>query len=140
MNRTYKVFLSHGSEDSFIVEETLLPAIEKSGASVFVDSKIIHYGDDFRRIILSELKNCEELLVLITKSSLQRPWVIAEIGAALICNKRVVAIKYGPDEVELQQKGVLSLLGTVNILPLDKRNFKGYIKQLKARVEGFANE
>jgi len=67
---------------------------------LFVDAGRIEYGEDFRNTIFAELSGCDELLVLLTPSSLKRPWVIAEIGAVLVQDKRVVAIRYGPSEGE----------------------------------------
>ena len=68
-------FFSHGGDDRYIVEELLKPKIEASGAVVFVDTENISYGDRYREIIVEELVRCDELLVLITPSSLRRPWV-----------------------------------------------------------------
>lgn len=131
--KPYRLFFSHGGDDTYVVEQFLKPKVESSGASVFLDAGQILYGDDFRQMILAELAQCEELLVLFTKSSLRRPWVLAEVGATLIRSKRIVAITYGPTEGELQQLGVLSLLGTKSLLRLE--DFDAYVNQLHARVK-----
>jgi TIR domain len=128
----YRIFFSHGGDDTFIVKEFLKPKVESSGASVFLDAGRIEYGDDFRETILKELSRCDELLVLLTPSSLRRPWVIAEVGATLVRAKRVVAIRYGPSESELQEIGVLSLLGTQSLLRME--DFDEYVRQLTRRV------
>lgn len=128
----YRIFFSHGGDDTFIVKEFLRPKVESSGASVFLDAGRIEYGDDFREVIFQELSLCDELLVLLTPSSLGRPWVIAEIGAILVRSKRVVAIRYGPSENELQSLGVMSLLGTKSLLRME--DFDEYVKQLTRRV------
>jgi len=129
----YRVFFSHGGEDTFIVKEFLKPKVESSGASVFLDAGRIDYGDDFRDLILQELSQCQELLVLFTQSALKRPWVLAEVGATLIRSKRIVAIRYGPTETELQQLGVLSLIGNKSLLSIE--DFDEYVKQLSRRVQ-----
>lgn len=128
----YSIFFSHGSEDKYVVEHFLKPKLEEAGATVFLDAGEIQYGDDFRRRIFDELKCCNEIVVFFTKSSLLRPWVFAEVGASLIQGKRVVAVRYGPSEADLQKLGVLSLLGTTSVLQLD--DFDAYIEQLSARV------
>ncbi|QTR48954.1 toll/interleukin-1 receptor domain-containing protein [Candidatus Thiothrix anitrata] len=132
MTQPYKIFFSHGGEDTYIVEHFLRPKVEASGAKVFVDSGKIKYGDDFREIILRELKKSHELLILLTKSSLTRPWVLAELGASIITDKRIVAVRYGPSESELQELGILSLLGTKSLMMLD--DFDKYLKELECRV------
>jgi len=128
----YRLFFSHGGDDTFIVKEFLKPMVESSGANVFLDAGRLDYGDDFRETIFVELAQADELLVLLTPSSIRRPWVIAEIGAMLVRGKRVVALRYGPSESELQELGILSLLGTKTLLRMD--DFDNYVVQLKRRV------
>ena len=53
--RPYRIFFSHGGDDTFIVKEFLKPKVVGSGATVFLDSGQLAYGDDFRQIILTEL-------------------------------------------------------------------------------------
>lgn len=129
----YHVFFSHGGDDSFIAQQFLKPQLERTGATVFLDKGHLEYGDDFRDEILNALKKCDELVILITPSSLRRPWVFAELGGALVRSRRVIAIRYGPTEGELQELGVLSLLGTRTLLTLDE--FEDYLKQLTRRVQ-----
>lgn len=128
----YRLFFSHGGDDTFIVKEFLKPKVEGAGAMVFVDAGRLEYGDDFREIILRELSQADELLVLLTPSSIRRPWVVAEIGATLIRQRRVVAVRYGPTESELQELGILSLLGTKTLLRME--DFDNYVAQLARRV------
>lgn len=135
--RPYRLFFSHGGDDTYVVEHFLKPKVESSGAKVFLDAGQIQYGDDFRQMILEELAQCEELLVLFTRSSLRRPWVLAEVGATLIRSKRIVAMTYGSTEAELQELGVLSLLGTKSLLKLE--DFDSYVNQLHARVKAHNN-
>ena len=133
----YRLFFSHGGDDTFVVKEFLKPKVETSGASVFLDAGRLEYGDDFRHTILEELAGADELLVLLTPSSIKRPWVIAEIGATLVRGKRIVAVRYGPSEVELQELGILSLLGTKTLLRME--DFDEYVVQLARRVAGNNN-
>lgn len=130
----YRVFFSHGSEDIFIVKNFLKPKVENSGATVFLDAGRLDYGDDFRQKILAELSITDELLVLLTPSSIRRPWVTAEIGATIVREKRVVAVRYGPSESELQELGIMSLLGTKTLLRME--DFDEYITQLTRRISG----
>jgi hypothetical protein len=129
---SYRLFFSHGGDDTFIVREFLRPKVESSGATVFLDAGRLAYGDDFRETILRELSLADEILVLLTPSSIRRPWVFAEIGAMLVRGKRVVAVRYGPSEVELQELGVLPLLGTKTLLRME--DLDEYVLQLTQRV------
>lgn len=129
----YRVFFSHGGEDTYIVNDFFCPKVRASGAEVFVDEGEVSYGDDFRDIVFRQLEICDELLVLLTPSSVQRPWVFAELGAAILRGIHVVAIRYGVSEEELRRLGVLSILGTKKLLvpaECDK-----YVEQLQNRVQ-----
>jgi TIR domain len=128
----YRIFFSHGGDDTYIVKDFLRPKVETSGATVFLDAGLIEYGEDFRKTIFTELSGCDELIALLTPSSLKRAWVIAEIGAVLLRGKRVVAIRYGPSEEELQKLGILSLLGHISLLSMD--DIDRYVEQLTHRV------
>jgi hypothetical protein len=135
---SYKLFFSHGGDDTYIVREFLTPRIRTSGAEIFVDAGCLEYGDDFRAVILSELSKADELFVLLTPSSVKRPWVIAEIGATLVRDRRVVVLRYGPTEIELQELGILSLLGTKTLLRMEDLDV--YVNQLTRRVAGSPDE
>jgi hypothetical protein len=135
--RPYRLFFSHGGDDTFIVKEFLKPMVEKTGATVFLDAGRIQYGDDFREQILAELRRCDELLVFFTPSSLRRPWVLAEVGASLIRERRIVAVIYGPTERDLHDLGILSLLGPSSILKLE--DFNKYLEELQGRIEAHSN-
>ena len=121
-----------------MVSQFLCPKVEAAGAHVFVDAGELEYGDDFRAKIFAELAVAYELLVLLTPSSIRRPWVSAEIGAGLVRDRRIVAIRYGPTESELQDLGILSLLGTRTLLRMD--NFDTYVDQLARRVAEYTHE
>lgn len=131
----YRVFLSHGSGDIELVTARLLPAIERAGAEVFLDERQIAYGDDFRRIILAELKRCNEVVVLLTASSMARPWVCAEIGGSMVLpRKRIVPVTYGVTEAAMAGAGVLSLFGSTNMMKLDDQQLERFGQQLRRRV------
>ena len=132
-SKSYSVFLSHGSGDKYIVSRFIKPRIESVGARVFLDEGGIEYGEDFRKKIFAELVLSSEIVVFFTPTSINRPWVFAEVGASLIQDKRVIAIHYLPDEIELQKKGIFSLLGTTKVLPFDELD--NYLAELKKRVE-----
>lgn len=129
----YRVFFTHGSGDKGFVERYLKPDIEETGARVFLDSAETEFGDDFREVIFSELRACDELFVYLTPTSIKRPWVFAEIGACLVRpDVRIVTLVNGPEPGEIQERGVLSLLGTTKLLETDQ--IEAYLKELKNRV------
>jgi hypothetical protein len=127
----YRVFVSHGGADNFIIKH-VAPEIEATGATVFIDKGEIKYGDDFRERIFRELLACNELLILLTPTSVQRPWIFAELGVAISRGIRVVTVVYGVPEIDLQSKGILSLIGTNHYVELN--SIEAYYEELRARV------
>lgn len=131
-NGTYRVFISHGSADGILVTDLIAPRVIDAGANVFVDSINVEFGGDYHDKIFAELEHCHELCVLLTPTSVLRPWVFAEIGAAILRKLWVVAIVYGVSEAKLQAKGITSLLGTHRPLALD--DMPRYIDELRRRI------
>jgi hypothetical protein len=67
----------------------------------FLDEKDIDGGDSIPEAIKRNLRDCDEFMVLLSRYSIDRPWVLIEIGAAWVLDKRVVAIidKVTPEEM-----------------------------------------
>jgi hypothetical protein len=130
-NGAYRVFISYGSADGVLVNELLVPKLKEAGATVFLDFNVEH-GDDFHDQIFTELARCHELCVLLTPTSVLRPWVFAEIGAATLRKLWIVALVYGVSETKLQSKGITSLLGTHRPVTLD--HMPRYVLELKRRI------
>lgn len=112
--------------------------IEERGESLqvktFLDEKDIEGGDSIPEEIRESIQKCDELLVLLSPYSVDRPWVLIEIGAAWGLNKRIVAITDKispadmPDVIE-QHKAI------------DLNDFENYLDQFVARArETQANE
>lgn len=60
--------------------------IEERGESLqvktFLDEKDIEGGDSIPEEMRESIQKCDELLVLLSPYSVDRPWVLIEIGAA----------------------------------------------------------
>ncbi len=79
--KPYQVFVSHSTADKWLAI-TLCEKIEAKGASTFRDDRDINGGDDIPERIRTEIKRSQELVVLLTPHSADRPWVLLEVGAA----------------------------------------------------------
>lgn len=78
---TYQIFVSHATADKWLAV-TLCEKIEAVGATTFRDDRDIDGGDDIPDRIRSQVKQSRELVVLLTPESVDRPWVLLEVGAA----------------------------------------------------------
>lgn len=87
----YRVFVSHATTDKYLAR-IVCEKLEALGVATFRDDRDIDGGEDIPDRIKSEIARCDELLVLLTPDSVQRDWVLLEVGAAWGCEKRIVAI------------------------------------------------
>ncbi len=107
--------------------------IEQKGrrhhVQVFLDAKDIEAGDSIHEEIRHNLKQCDELMVLLSPHSIDRPWVLIEIGAAWGLGKRIVVIvdKVTPAEMP-------DIIASYKVLDLN--DFDEYLEQLIARAAG----
>ena len=77
----YQVFVSHATADKWIAT-TFCEKIDATGASSFRDDRDINGGDSIPEAIRTEIQVSRELVVLLTPDSIERPWVLLEVGAA----------------------------------------------------------
>jgi hypothetical protein len=86
--KPYQVFVSHATADKWLAV-TLCEQLEVAGASTFRDDRDIDGGDDIPERIRLEIKKSREVVVLLTPNSVNRPWVLLEVGAAWCYSKAV---------------------------------------------------
>jgi len=67
-------------------------------------SRLREPGAEFEEDILSSLERAHELVVLLTPWALERPYVWAELGAALGRRIPIVALLLGVSATELQSR------------------------------------
>jgi TIR domain len=79
--KPYQIFVSHATADKWIAV-TICEKLEEAGARTFRDDRDIDGGDDIPERIRSEIKRSREVVVLLTPNSVNRPWVLLEVGAA----------------------------------------------------------
>ena len=77
------VFLSHAGEDDDLAER-IGTALQAAGIRTFCDGWSLKAGDSLRARIDQGLGNCTHFVVLLTESSVGKPWVEAEIDAAFV--------------------------------------------------------
>jgi hypothetical protein len=85
--RSYLVFISHSTKDRWIARQMAAIVQDRGrqqGIVTFLDEKDIEGGDDIPRTILQKLRASEEFVVLLSPQSVNRPWVLIELGAAWV--------------------------------------------------------
>jgi hypothetical protein len=125
----FLVFISHSTNDRWIARQIAMLLEAAGGITTFLDERDIEVGDSIPESIRANIQQCDEFLVLLTKNSINRPWVLIEISAAWGHNKRIIAVidKVAPEdmpEIMLPYKAV------------DLNDLEQYIRQVKDRVKG----
>lgn len=95
------IFISHSGEDTWVARQ-IAKGIESYGAKPFLDEADIDVGAEFEEDIREFLDKADELLVLVTPWSLERPYVWAEIGAAWIRRIPIIVVLHGLSVSEFQ--------------------------------------
>lgn len=99
-----------------------------SNIKTFLDEKDIHGGDSIPESIRTNIRECSEFVVLLSRYSIDRQWVLVEVGAAWGLKKRIVAItdKITPEEMpEI----------TRSHKALDLNEFDDYVKEVTERAK-----
>ncbi|HEX9424380.1 MAG TPA: toll/interleukin-1 receptor domain-containing protein [Pyrinomonadaceae bacterium] len=125
----FLVFISHSTKDRWIAKQIAKLLEAAGGIKTFLDERDIKVGDSIPESIRTNIQQCNEFLVLLTRNSLNRPWVLIEISAAWGQGKRIIAIvdKVAPEEmpeIMLPYKAI------------DLNDLEEYIRQLADRVKG----
>jgi hypothetical protein len=125
----YRIFLSHSHKDRWIAKQCarLIEERGKGRLSVFLDEKDIEAGQQIAESIRRSIEQCNEFVVLLSRYSKDRPWVLIEMGAAWGLRKPIVAIidKIGPKEMP----DIISLHKAI-----DLNDFDQYANQLLKRA------
>ena len=86
--KPYQIFVSHATSDKWLAV-VLCEKLELAGATTFRDDRDIDGGDDIPDRIRLEIKRSRELVVLLTPNSVNRPWILLEVGAAWGWSKEI---------------------------------------------------
>ena len=77
----YQVFVSHATPDKWVARTICEKIDGVLGAKTFRDDRDIDGGDDIPERLRMEIERSAELIVLLTPISVNRPWVLLEVGA-----------------------------------------------------------
>ena|SRR5579863_6804220 len=128
----YKVFISHSSSDAWVAQQ-IDKGVTNCKALTFLYEDDVQAGDDFEDTILQHLKSSNELLVLFTPWSLERPYIWLEIGVAWDKGLKIIGITYGLSVEEINSiSKIPNIIKKSNII--DINSITKYFAQLKKRV------
>lgn len=127
----YIVFVSYSHKDRWIAKQCVR-LIEEAGQGkvrTFLDAKDIDAGERIEDKVLDAIRKCDELVVLLSANSINRPWVLFEIGVARGRKKPVIAILNNLSPREMPE-----MIGPYK--GIDLNDFDGqYLEQMQRRSE-----
>jgi hypothetical protein len=107
----------------------LCEKIETIGAKTFRDDRDIAGGDDIPDKIREAIGRSDEMIVLLTPASVNRPWILLEVGAAWQRGgMRIVAVR---QHIEIEP--IPDMLKSKKVIDLNE--FDAYLKELRQRIE-----
>ena len=128
--RDYQVFVSHATADKWLAR-VMCEKIEATGAATFRDDRDIDGGDDIPEKIRREIKHSKELVVILSPQSVDRQWVLLEVGVAWGWSKkmRIVPILH-----HVSVDPIPDIIKAKKALALN--DFDNYLLELEKRVVG----
>jgi hypothetical protein len=126
----YQIFISHATVDKWLAR-VVCDKLEAVGATTFRDDRDIRGGDDIPEEIFRQIRQSQEFLVLLTPASVNRPWVLLEVGAACGCEPppRIIAVRY-----YVETDSIPSLIKAKKGFHLNELD--AYLAEVTSRVEG----
>jgi hypothetical protein len=88
-------FVSYSSTDQ-AQAEALADGLNTAGIECFFDRKNVDPGDNFKMTISGGLERCTDLILIVSRSSLQSPWVFFELGQAVAFRRRILTFVKDP--------------------------------------------
>ncbi|MGH7719961.1 MAG: toll/interleukin-1 receptor domain-containing protein [Gemmatimonadaceae bacterium] len=132
------IFISHSGEDTWVARQ-IAREVSLCGARPFLDEADVDVGAEFEEDIREFLARADELLVLLTPWSFERPYVWTEIGAAWTRRRPIIVVLHGLTikDFHAQPKAPVFLKkrDIIRLNDLDQ-----YLEQLGARVAGSPNQ
>lgn len=125
--QTYRIFVSHATSDKWLAK-TICEKLESAGATTFRDDRDIDGGDDIPERLRQEIIRSKELVVLITPDSVDRPWVLLEVGGARLKGMRITPIL-----CHVNVDRIPDLIKSKKAVPMN--DFEAYLDSLRRRIK-----
>jgi hypothetical protein len=125
-----RAFLCHSSEDKPIVEK-IANRIRSNGSIVWFDKWEIKAGDSIVEKINAGLEDMTHLLLFVSKSSINKPWVKKELSVGIMRKLKDNSVKVIPvllDKVDLPM--IISDIKYANCIAKTEQNFDELIEVL----------
>jgi len=142
--KVFKIFISYSHVDNKLSGE-LKEHLEFYGFEVFLAHEDIEPSEEWRHIILQELRRCDVFLPILTKDFKVSSWTGQETGIAYERRKLIIPLKFGLDPfgfIEKYQALNLDINNltyvSLQIIDILAKKGKNRDKLINCLIEGFA--
>ncbi len=97
---SHKVFISASYEDRDIARD-LEHRLHNAGVPAIYSELTMSIGSDFEKTFMSRLKAADEIIVILSRNSIDNLWMMYEIGAASSLQKTITPVVVGLESAEL---------------------------------------
>jgi hypothetical protein len=84
-----RVFISHSKDERWLATR-MRDELEHLGVGAFLYEKDVTTGEVVIEAIRANLAACDDFVILLSPTSVKSPWVLVELGGALILRKLIV--------------------------------------------------
>lgn len=120
--------ISHSTQDKWIATR-IAEDLATAGADAFLDAKDIKTGESIDGAIQKHLRECDEMLMLLSPAALASSWVLIEIGGAKVLGMPLIPILLHVGANDLPQPLSGGLARDLNEVDL-------YIQEVRERITG----
>ncbi len=138
METTPRAFLCHATENKEIARP-LAEELQRNGIDTFYDKWEIGPGDSLRQKVEEGIGDCTHFIVLLTPTSIEKPWVKAEIDAGFVRNLEGKC-KFIPLRCGLDVDRLSPLLQGKHSPALDGSHDESNIKKLIDSIYGISDK
>lgn len=119
------VFLSYADADAALAL-AMGNALSEEGARVFMAEVSLAAGDDWHESIRAAITDAEYVMVLLTPSSVGRPWLMFEAGAAWALEKALIPVCSDIEAAEVPEP--LKRFHVSRLTATDKRTIRQWAR------------
>jgi len=95
----YSVSISSSYKDRDLARD-VARRVKEAGVSV-TSEVTLSAGSEYEKIIMDQLKNADEIIVILSGNSVDNLWMMFEIGAASSLRKKITPVVVGLEQEEL---------------------------------------
>jgi hypothetical protein len=96
----YNVFVSASHKDRDLARD-LQRRLKEAGVHPTYSELTLSAGSEFEKVFMDQLKNADEIMVILSNNSVENLWMMFEIGAASSLRKKITPVVVGLERQQL---------------------------------------